>query len=304
MKIVYYVNQFFGGIGAEEHAGAPLEFRDGALGPAKLFEQLMGDGAAVTLTIVCGDNYAVEHQDEVTAAVLEKIRAIGRGSVCRRPLLRCRALRHGRRGDLHGDAIGVGHSGDNSDAYGESRRRSVPRSAPHRRLGIAPVLSFSIEPSATPAGGSISAGTLDFGILEVNTPKTAEHVLTVTTNAPGGYSVTGAEATPLTSGTDKILDTTGDDSSITESATGPWSLNTTTGFGFSLQNYAGSDAAFIGGFRQFADVSAAEAPKQVMGNAGPVTASSVGLAYKVNVGPTQKPGLYTSTLTYVCTGNF
>ncbi|MGZ8465380.1 MAG: glycine/sarcosine/betaine reductase selenoprotein B family protein, partial [Candidatus Binatia bacterium] len=23
MKIVYYVNQFFGGIGAEEHAGAP-----------------------------------------------------------------------------------------------------------------------------------------------------------------------------------------------------------------------------------------------------------------------------------------
>ncbi len=48
MKIVYYVNQFFGGIGAEEHAGASLEFRDGALGPAKLFEQLMGDDAAVT----------------------------------------------------------------------------------------------------------------------------------------------------------------------------------------------------------------------------------------------------------------
>jgi glycine reductase len=77
MKIVYYVNQFFGGIGAEEHAGAPLEFRDGALGPAKLFEQLMGDAASVTLTIVCGDNYAVEHQDQVTAAVLEKIRATG-----------------------------------------------------------------------------------------------------------------------------------------------------------------------------------------------------------------------------------
>ncbi len=77
MKIIYYVNQFFGGIGAEEHAGAPLEFRDGALGPAKLFEQLMGDGATVTLTIVCGDNYAVENQDAVTAAVLEKVRATG-----------------------------------------------------------------------------------------------------------------------------------------------------------------------------------------------------------------------------------
>src|SRR5829696_1263115 len=77
MKIIYYVNQFFGGIGAEEHAGASLEFRDGALGPAKLFDQLMGDDATVTLTVVCGDNYAVEHQDELTAAVLEKVRAIG-----------------------------------------------------------------------------------------------------------------------------------------------------------------------------------------------------------------------------------
>ena len=43
MRIVYFVNQFFGGIGAERpHAGAPLEFRDGALGPAKLFERLVG----------------------------------------------------------------------------------------------------------------------------------------------------------------------------------------------------------------------------------------------------------------------
>lgn len=77
MKIIYYVNQFFGGIGAEEHAGAALEFRDGALGPAKLFEQLIGGDATVTMTVVCGDNYAVENQDAVTAAVLEKVRASG-----------------------------------------------------------------------------------------------------------------------------------------------------------------------------------------------------------------------------------
>jgi len=77
MKIIYYVNQFFGGIGAEEHAGASLEFREGALGPAKLFEQLMGEDAHVVLTIVCGDNFAVENQDQVTAAVLDKVRATG-----------------------------------------------------------------------------------------------------------------------------------------------------------------------------------------------------------------------------------
>ena len=34
------------------------------------------DGARVALTFVCGDNYAVEHQDELTAAVLEKLREV------------------------------------------------------------------------------------------------------------------------------------------------------------------------------------------------------------------------------------
>lgn len=74
MRIVHYLNQFFGGIGAEEHAGEPLQFRPGAVGPGQLLQQLLGDDARVVLTIVCGDNYAVEHQAEVNAAVLAKTR--------------------------------------------------------------------------------------------------------------------------------------------------------------------------------------------------------------------------------------
>ena len=77
MRIVHYLNQFFGGIGAEERAGSALEVRDGAVGPGKFLETLLGDEARVVLTIICGDNYAVEHQEEVTAAALEKIRAAG-----------------------------------------------------------------------------------------------------------------------------------------------------------------------------------------------------------------------------------
>src|ERR1700730_7640942 len=77
MRVVHYLNQFFGGIGAEEQAGTPLEVREGAVGPGKLLEQLLGDGARVVMTLVCGDNFAVEHQEEMTGAALERIRATG-----------------------------------------------------------------------------------------------------------------------------------------------------------------------------------------------------------------------------------
>ncbi len=75
MRIVHYLNQFFGGLGGEEKAGAPLETREGAVGPGKLLEQLLGGDAKVVLTLVCGDNYAVENQAAMLAAAVEKIRA-------------------------------------------------------------------------------------------------------------------------------------------------------------------------------------------------------------------------------------
>jgi glycine reductase len=74
MRIAHYLNQFFGGIGAEEHADKGLEVRAGAVGPGKVLESLLGADAQVILTFVCGDNYAVERQDELIASVIEKLR--------------------------------------------------------------------------------------------------------------------------------------------------------------------------------------------------------------------------------------
>jgi glycine reductase len=74
MRIVHYLNQFFAGLGGEEKAGVALEAREGAVGPGKLLEQLLGDEAKVVLTLVCGDNYAVENQQAMLAAAIEKIR--------------------------------------------------------------------------------------------------------------------------------------------------------------------------------------------------------------------------------------
>ena len=75
MRIVHYLNQFFGGIGGEEQAGSPLRAVENAAGPGRLLEQTLADGATVVRTLICGDNHAVEHQEELTAAVLEHVRS-------------------------------------------------------------------------------------------------------------------------------------------------------------------------------------------------------------------------------------
>ena len=74
MRIVHYLNQFFGGVGGEEKAGMPLEAREGAVGPGKLLEQVFGNDTTIVLTLICGDNYAVENEEEMLGAAVEKIR--------------------------------------------------------------------------------------------------------------------------------------------------------------------------------------------------------------------------------------
>ncbi|MCI0859784.1 MAG: hypothetical protein J4N81_13720, partial [Chloroflexi bacterium] len=39
MRVVHYLNQFFGGLGGEEKADLPPETRTGAVGPGRLLEQ-------------------------------------------------------------------------------------------------------------------------------------------------------------------------------------------------------------------------------------------------------------------------
>ena len=75
MRIVHYLNQFFGGLGGEEQAGTALETRVGAVGPGKVLEQYFGGDCQVVTTLICGDNHAVENQDAVIDLALEQIRS-------------------------------------------------------------------------------------------------------------------------------------------------------------------------------------------------------------------------------------
>jgi glycine reductase len=75
LRVLHYVNQFFGGIGGEEHAGRPPELREGSVGPGRLLTGLL-DGGQVAATLICGDNFFQEQPEQAAAALREAIAAV------------------------------------------------------------------------------------------------------------------------------------------------------------------------------------------------------------------------------------
>ena len=66
VRVVHYLNQFFGGIGSEDHAYEPVQMRDGPIGPGRALQAALGDRATIVNTIIAGDNYFTE---EVESAI-------------------------------------------------------------------------------------------------------------------------------------------------------------------------------------------------------------------------------------------
>jgi betaine reductase len=73
LRIVHYVNQFFGQIGGEEKADLGYQVKEGPVGPALLLNSLFGDQGEVVATVVCGDNYFVK---ETGKAVEEGLKLV------------------------------------------------------------------------------------------------------------------------------------------------------------------------------------------------------------------------------------
>jgi glycine reductase complex component B subunit gamma len=73
IRVVQYLNQFFGQIGGEDQAGIEPIGKDGAVGPGLLFQQILGREMAIVGTVICGDNYFSEHLEQATDTVLSLI---------------------------------------------------------------------------------------------------------------------------------------------------------------------------------------------------------------------------------------
>jgi len=74
LKVVHYINQFYAGIGGEEHADHKPELRDGPVGPGAAFMAAFGDKAEIIKTIVCGDSYFNENVEEAKKTLIDMMR--------------------------------------------------------------------------------------------------------------------------------------------------------------------------------------------------------------------------------------
>ena len=75
-RILHYVNQFFAGIGGEEHAGVPVELREQAVGPAIGLEQQLNGAGKVAATLLAGDDYMAQHRERADEQIGEAIQSI------------------------------------------------------------------------------------------------------------------------------------------------------------------------------------------------------------------------------------
>jgi len=73
MRVVHYLNQFFGQIGGEDKAGiAPFD-KPGHVGPGMALAAAFGDEAEIVGTVICGDTYFGENMEKATEEVVALI---------------------------------------------------------------------------------------------------------------------------------------------------------------------------------------------------------------------------------------
>lgn len=74
IRIIHYINQFFGQIGGEEKADIEPLVKAGPVGPASILEEIVTkDNGEIVATVICGDNYIAENPDKVAKDIINMI---------------------------------------------------------------------------------------------------------------------------------------------------------------------------------------------------------------------------------------
>jgi len=169
---------------------------------------------------------------------------------------------------------------------------------------VPPYLKFCVAATISVYDCSTAAGSfLDFGELSTTQPKAAQHQLVFATNAGYGLGITVTGAT-LTSGNNTIPALAG----ATASASGQ------SQFGFNLRANGspnvGSDP--VGPAVGVTVAPSYAIPNRFLFNSGDIIVTSTGAtdnykltaSYVVNISKQQKPGVYNTSILYICLANF
>lgn len=73
LKVIHYINQFFGGLGGEDKADLKPMIRAGFVGPGRIMQEALKDRGKVVATVICGDNYFAEQMEAASKEIIELI---------------------------------------------------------------------------------------------------------------------------------------------------------------------------------------------------------------------------------------
>ncbi len=76
LRIVHYLNQFYGGIGGEDKADYKPELREGFVGPGMAINAQLKGEAEIVATVICGDSYFNENVEEATNTLMDMIKSV------------------------------------------------------------------------------------------------------------------------------------------------------------------------------------------------------------------------------------
>lgn len=75
LRVVHYINQFYGGFGGEDTADMGIAVKEEPVGPGKALEMGLGDKGHIVATVICGDNYVTENIETAVPEILEIIKS-------------------------------------------------------------------------------------------------------------------------------------------------------------------------------------------------------------------------------------
>jgi hypothetical protein len=165
-----------------------------------------------------------------------------------------------------------------------------------------PILVFCVGTTITSDCTTIAGNAINFGDFSPVVTRSGTSVMQASSNAGNGYNIT-VNGTTLASGVNTIAALTSQTASTL--GTGQFGLNLRT----NASPVVGADPTGSGIGNYSANYGTANQYRFISGDTvaqttGPSNANTFTSSYIVNIGGSQAAGVYTATLTYICTASF